>query len=191
MPDSLIISGTATDTLDLWAAASDPETPASALTYTIFATPDTLLLSYDSANGKLSVAAKNPVDPSRALLIISAGDPEGAETSDTVAVRLTGEIVGVAPGPHALIPQKFTVEQNYPNPFNPITHIRFGLPVAAEVRVEIYNLLGQRVAVPLNARKPAGWHTLEFRSGTLASGIYLYVFHAGNFREVRKMILLK
>jgi hypothetical protein len=89
------------------------------------------------------------------------------------------------------IPEKFSLAQNYPNPFNPVTHIRFGLPKASRVKITVYNIIGQQKAVLVNERKEAGYHTIEFAPGNLASGLYLYRIEAGEFREVKKMLFLK
>lgn len=90
------------------------------------------------------------------------------------------------------IPEKFSLSRNYPNPFNPVTHIRFGLPKASQVKITVYNVIGQEVAVLLKEQKDAGFHTIDFVPGDhLASGLYLYRIEAGEFQESRKMVLLK
>jgi hypothetical protein len=91
----------------------------------------------------------------------------------------------------ANIPQNYFLNQNYPNPFNPETHIQYGLPKAAQVRVAIYNILGEQVALLVDERKKGGYYTIDFNGASLASGIYFYHIHAGNYQSVRKMILIK
>jgi len=90
-----------------------------------------------------------------------------------------------------LIPYEFELFQNYPNPFNAVTRIRYSVPKAADIRIELYNLLGQRVAVLLDAKKEPGFHELEFDAGHLASGFYLYSFQTKGYHFVKKMILAK
>jgi len=85
----------------------------------------------------------------------------------------------------------FIVRQNYPNPFNHITHIRFGLPKAADVLLEVYNTLGQKIATLAKARFSAGYHEVTFEAGDLPSGIYLLYFKADDYTQTRKMILMK
>ncbi len=90
-----------------------------------------------------------------------------------------------------VIPSEFKVWQNYPNPFNPSTVIRFALPAKAKVRVDVYNLLGQKVTTLLNSELSAGVHKVEFNASNLSSGIYFYKVQAGNMLVVKKMILMK
>ena len=103
--------------------------------------------------------------------------------------------LGIPEPPEPLItaPQLF---QNYPNPFNPVTAISFQLSALSQVKLEIYNTLGQRVRTLINARKAAGSYTVSWDGRNdaghpLASGVYLYRLKAGNFVQTRKMVLLR
>ncbi len=89
------------------------------------------------------------------------------------------------------LPAQFELFQNYPNPFNPVTRIKFSLPKAGQVKILIYNMLGQQVAVVWDNFKPAGYHTLDFDAGSLASGMYFYRLQAQHYIAVRQMLLLK
>jgi predicted GH43/DUF377 family glycosyl hydrolase/predicted esterase len=89
------------------------------------------------------------------------------------------------------IPLIFELEQNYPNPFNPKTMINYQLPMTNNVELSVYNLLGQRVAILVNKRQKAGYHQIEWDASGFASGIYYYSIEAGEFQDVKKMILLK
>jgi hypothetical protein len=89
------------------------------------------------------------------------------------------------------IPSEFSLAQNYPNPFNPETCIRFDLPVACQVRLDILNSLGETVATLVDRHKQAGSFTVSFNAADLPSGIYFYRLHAGSFSQVQKMILVK
>ena len=88
-------------------------------------------------------------------------------------------------------PLDFTLSQNYPNPFNPVTQIRYSLPEAVFVRLEVRNILGQRVATLVNERKNAGHYVVSLDGSTLSSGVYFYTIEAGDFRETHKMLLIK
>jgi hypothetical protein len=117
--------------------------------------------------------------------------------NDTLNILLVGVGVGVTGMENKLtLPRVFTVQQNYPNPFNPLTTIYYELPRSSEVKLVIYNLLGQEVRTLLNSTINAGRHQVVWNgtndSGMLvASGIYIYRFEAGEYSRVMKMILLK
>ncbi len=89
------------------------------------------------------------------------------------------------------MPLSYTLEQNYPNPFNPTTTIRFTLAKSSNVKLVLYNILGQKVATLIDSRMEAGQHSYVFDAGKLASGVYFYKLEAGDFRSVKKMLLLK
>ena len=89
------------------------------------------------------------------------------------------------------LPSRFSLDQNYPNPFNPVTRVSFSLPKAANVVLEVYNTLGQKVWTLVDRRLAAGQHSVEWNGRQHASGIYLYRLSADGFTETRKMILLK
>ncbi len=93
-------------------------------------------------------------------------------------------------------PSGFSLSQNYPNPFNPVTNFQFSLSASAHVRIEIFNLLGQRVATILDKEmKPgvyvADWDGTNDQGQPVSSGIYFYRMQAGNFSEMKRMVLLK
>ena len=89
------------------------------------------------------------------------------------------------------IPKDFMLCQNYPNPFNPTTILEFGVPVDSKVKVEVYNLLGQLIAVLVNEVRPAGYYKVTFGSQSMPSGVYFYRMTAGSFVQTKKMLLLK
>lgn len=99
-------------------------------------------------------------------------------------------VVDVTDDGEKVIPKDYSLEQNYPNPFNPSTWIRFGIPRTEEVKIEIYNIMGQKVVTLLNERLVAGVHQIEFTQKNLASGIYFYQITAGDFVSTKKMIRL-
>ncbi|NLP10986.1 T9SS type A sorting domain-containing protein, partial [bacterium] len=93
------------------------------------------------------------------------------------------------------LPTEYELLQNYPNPFNPETRIQFTLPEAAQVRIEVMNVLGQRIAVLCDGSMAAGYHTVRWDGRTLSvekasSGVYFCRMQAGGFIKTIKMMLL-
>ncbi|MFZ1683871.1 MAG: 5'-nucleotidase C-terminal domain-containing protein [Candidatus Zixiibacteriota bacterium] len=96
----------------------------------------------------------------------------------------------------AIVPQTFELGQNYPNPFNPSTRIEFSLPSTQQVRLDIYNILGEQVTTLVDGEMSAGQHSIEWNSTDshgqgVASGIYFYRLTAGDKVATRKMMLVK
>ncbi|MCR4417421.1 MAG: choice-of-anchor J domain-containing protein [Ignavibacteria bacterium] len=89
------------------------------------------------------------------------------------------------------VPTKFVVYQNYPNPFNPSTKIKFGLPEDADVTIEVFNVVGEKVATLLSGNLKKGYHEVNFDAAGLQSGVYFYKVNAGKFSTVKKMLLIK
>ncbi len=89
------------------------------------------------------------------------------------------------------LPSEYSLFQNYPNPFNPSTDIQYSIPKTSNVKLIIYNLLGQKIATLVNEQKSAGTYTVQFNASELSTGIYFYTLQAGNFVKTKKMILLK
>ena len=89
-------------------------------------------------------------------------------------------------------PLEYSLDQNYPNPFNPSTNIQFTLAATSNVTLEVYNMLGQKVATLLQGQKMnAGNHTQIFDASSLASGMYVYRISTPNFVQSRTMMLIK
>jgi predicted outer membrane repeat protein len=94
------------------------------------------------------------------------------------------------------LPQKFALHQNYPNPFNPITTLRYNLPENGLVNITIYDIMGRVVKTLINGSQTAGYKTIQWnatndRNEQVSAGLYLYTIQAGEFRQTKKMVLLK
>ena len=94
------------------------------------------------------------------------------------------------------MPESFKVFTAYPNPFNPITSLRYNLPNDGLVNIAIYDMMGRIVKTLVNGSQTAGfkttrWNATNDRNEPAAAGLYLYTIQAGEFRQTRKMVLLK
>jgi len=89
----------------------------------------------------------------------------------------------------------FSLSQNYPNPVNPITKIRYALPGVGDqpsaVRLEVYNILGEKVATLVNEQQPPGYKVVTWNAKDVGSGIYFYRLQAGEFVETKRMVVIK
>ena len=116
--------------------------------------------------------------------------PNGSE----LIVRVGAELL--ASESSDLIPQVYSLHQNYPNPFNPVTSIYFDVPKAGNVNISIYDMLGRKIKTLVNENLNPGflniqWNATNELSQPVSAGVYIYTIEAGNFRQTRKMILLK
>ncbi|MCX6833427.1 MAG: T9SS type A sorting domain-containing protein, partial [candidate division Zixibacteria bacterium] len=94
------------------------------------------------------------------------------------------------------IPSGYSLDQNQPNPFNPSTLIRFAVPKAGDVQLQVLNILGQKVRTLVNEFRAVGTHEVQWdgrddNGNAVSSGVYLYRIQAGNFVETKKMVLMK
>jgi hypothetical protein len=104
-------------------------------------------------------------------------------------------LVGIEPISGNL-PKSFSLEQNYPNPFNPVTKIRYSIPFSADgnsvnVRLSVHDLAGKEISILVNGMQNSGEYEIVFEGGGLSSGVYLYSLRAGEYKDTRKMILIK
>jgi flagellar hook assembly protein FlgD len=93
------------------------------------------------------------------------------------------------------VPTKFNLVQNFPNPFNPETTIQFELPQVSPVKLEIFNILGQKIQTLINETMPAGYHQIawkgeNWRGERVSHGVYFYQLEAVGYFAIRKMVYL-
>jgi uncharacterized protein (TIGR02145 family) len=125
------------------------------------------------------------------------GDNSGISFSDDnkgsgISVRCAKDAsTGMNDHSDNTLPKSIDLFQNYPNPFNPNTVISYSLPTASNVKLIVFNSLGQTVKVLENGFKNAGNYSVNFNATELSSGTYFYKIEAGQFSPIKKMILLK
>jgi N-acetylmuramoyl-L-alanine amidase len=90
-----------------------------------------------------------------------------------------------------MLPTEFTLQQNYPNPFNPTTQIKFSVPQTSNVKLIITDILGKEVGMLVNDNLSAGNYSANFDAASLSSGVYFYTLITDNFKQSKKMILMK
>jgi hypothetical protein len=137
------------------------------------------------------------VAPQEYTCSISTPGPAGTEYR-LKQVDLDGSIcfseavkAGVVAGVNEALPATYFLAQNYPNPFNPSTTISYGVPEAMQVRLTVFNTLGEEVARPVDGINEAGMHTVSFDAARVASGILYYRLQAGGYNETRRMVILR
>ncbi len=89
------------------------------------------------------------------------------------------------------VPSNYSLQPNYPNPFNPVTTISYRLPQVSQVTLEVYNIMGKRIATLVDGKRGKGEHKVKFDAGGLSSGIYIYRLKADDFSQSRRMLLIK
>jgi hypothetical protein len=129
-------------------------------------------------------------DPSdySAELVFECGQSTSDLFIDNVSLRYVTE-TSIEPAIES--PLRFNLEANYPNPFNPSTIINYELRITSDVDLSVYNLLGQKVAILVSEKQAAGRYQVEWNASDFASGVYYYKIQAGEFVDVRKMVLIR
>ncbi len=118
------------------------------------------------------------------------GDPQNLMQMAELEI-LTMPNTSNKPGNATEIPVGFNLCQNYPNPFNPITNIQYYIPENCHVKINIYNLAGNKVETLIEGKYKAGEYNVQWNGAKFPSGIYFYRINAGNFNMVKRMLLIK
>jgi hypothetical protein len=148
------------------------------------------LRTVDSTLGGTSAVVRNLINSRTYWWKVRAGNSEGwGPFSETR--RFSAKLTDVADDQFRGIPADWTLVQNYPNPFNPSTIITFGLPRETNVRLEVFNSLGELVQTLVDDRLNAGFHTLHFEATGRPSGIYFYRLQTPEKSFVKRMLLMK
>ena len=147
-----------------------------------FNVPDSLVVTLHLGDESYDLTS-NP------LVTISVTDGQTGTVSVSPAGTLSNDM-------DATIPQIFALHQNYPNPFNPTTQIRYDLPQSEFVSINIYDVMGRKIKSLINNNQVAGFRSVKWDATNnigqpVSAGMYIYTIQAGEFRQTRKMVLLK
>ncbi|MFZ0389224.1 MAG: M14 family zinc carboxypeptidase [Calditrichia bacterium] len=135
-----------------------------------------------------------PLSDFWASVEINSNDPD--ESQLVIPIHMVVDTVSSGIAGKEMLPAEYRLAQNYPNPFNPETVLEYQIPQAGEVRLEIYNVQGQRVRTLVNGWRAAGQYEVKWdgkgeQGLSAASGLYFYRLQAGEFISVKRMLLLK
>ncbi len=178
IPNQIIVEGESFASISLDDYVTDPDDPDSVIVWSHSGEAGLLV---DITDRVTTITVPNPEWNGAETIWFKACDPGGLCDSDEATFTV--------------FPDRFCLFQNYPNPFNPQTNIRFALPVACNVTITIYSILGEKVR-EFEKRYEAGTHTLMWdgknSSGEeIASGVYLYKLSAGIYQDTKKMVLIR
>ena len=158
------------------------------------------------SGGKIQVINTNPSLNIYYNIMISAGEQKewilATEVGEEYVLTGAGEITlpggsqEMTLGKRTILPDNYTLHQNYPNPFNPVTTLRYSLPFYDHVTLTIYDLNGREINQIVNTNQSAGfqsvvWNATDYFGRSVGAGVYLYQIQAGDFKDTRKMVLLK
>ncbi|TNE68896.1 T9SS type A sorting domain-containing protein [bacterium] len=149
---------------------------------------DTQSGAFINREGKLSFVS-NTVSKKQAIDVSKQPEITGQTAMENrfVLSIKRGEVTSI----ESQIPAQFELAQNYPNPFNPSTTIKFSLPKADQVSLEIYDVTGRLVQTLVNGMRNAGYHQVQFNASNLASGLYFYRLSSKQGVVTKKLMLIK
>jgi hypothetical protein len=164
---------------------------------------DTILISVFGNGVSISQNDNHRLSATFGQPLIGAGKNETTTISGGFWTSITEITTSTEQIEESSLPQEFSLDQNYPNPFNPITTISWQSPVGSWQTLEVYDMLGRKIATLVDEFKPAGSYEVEFNAAELSSGTYFYRLQAtlpggrqvggqaGEFVETKKLILMK
>jgi len=180
----------------------DPESPAVEEGVTFDASgssaPEGTIETFEwdfTGDGTVDVTSSDPVvthayeEPGEFDVTLKIEDEDG-ETADTTRTVFV-DSVDTGSETESDLPEAFALKQNYPNPFNPVTVIRYQLPEAGNVRLEVFDIMGRRVETLVEEQKQPGYYEVTFDASDLSSGTYIYRIETGDFSDTMKMLFVK
>jgi hypothetical protein len=187
LPDNLTLEINKSTKLYMMNYADDVDTPDSLLAWTFEVDDPAISYTFNEETDTLTVYSHET--KGNFNLYATLTDEGSAFDNDTIIVYVAD--------PSGLdfdlnsTPKVFTVSQNFPNPFNPLTKIRYGLPKAGSLDIEIYSITGKKVYSLHEAFKPAGYNILKINAAHWSTGIYFYRIRAEKNEIVKKMMVIK
>jgi hypothetical protein len=148
------------------------------------------ILATTNAGINWSLQASGTTQNLRSMHFPNAQTGWAVGDNGTILKTTTGGVTPVVQV-SAEYPLTFDLYQNYPNPFNPATKIRFQLPEQSIAVLKIFDVLGNEIQVLLNRQLSAGFYDIEFNAGDMPSGVYYYRLNTGEFKESKKMVIIK
>ncbi|NUN07844.1 MAG: DUF4623 domain-containing protein [Ignavibacteriaceae bacterium] len=150
----------------------------------LFETTPSLGDNINTTGASGDVALRHYQDNIYILYVLATNNGIGAHqlTIDSLITSTEEEI---------LAPDEFYLFQNYPNPFNPATTIKYQVPDASHVRISVYNILGEKIALLVDNESPQGTFFTSWDASGYSSGLYFYEMEAGEYRSVKKLSLIK
>ena len=149
-------------------------------------------LKINFSNNTDTFAVINNVVNNQTFTFTSSRRPVGLvfDYDMSILPKIANSIIGIN-NISEIIPKTFNLQQNYPNPFNTSTIIKYSIPTESKVKILIYDVTGKLILMPVNFVQSSGEYSFSFEGNNLASGIYFYRFEAGEYTNIKKMILLK
>jgi hypothetical protein len=144
-----------------------------------------------TTDGGANWQIQNPPSTSTLLGVNFVDVNDGWAVGVDGTVLTTSNPLTIEPPSLTPSPSRFTLSQNYPNPFNPTTTIEYSIPERELVQLKVYNVLGQEVKTLVNSYEKPGTYKINFDASDLSTGIYYYRIEAGDYKQVRKMILIR
>ncbi|MCB2229572.1 T9SS type A sorting domain-containing protein [bacterium] len=192
MPDSAGFDANDSLLMDIHSMVVD-DSHDTLMFYAFSTSNDSLDYSWDYATGILTLKSADGWS-GVAWLRLTITDPDTLLAHDSTQIYVFPSLD--VPDDELAIPNQFVLKQNYPNPFNPSTTIEFGLPASANVRIVVYNVLGESVRVLADRVWPAGvhrvsWNGRDENGRVMSSGVYFYRLESAAYSATQKMLLVK
>ena len=146
---------------------------------------------------KLTISCTINIDAGEHMKwVLTSDEGKEYELNGSGEIVVNGDVTGFTLNKVQGVPLTYSVSQNYPNPFNPETSIRYEIPAENFVTISVYNIMGQKVTDLVHELRPAGYHHTTWNSTNMhgepvASGVYIYTITAGDYRAVKKMVMMK